>query len=1164
MSLRNWPHRPWLWSALLVAASAAPAAAQPPSPLELARGLRENGQAELALEYLKELEGKPLSADDKAALLLERAKCLLEASEGEPDEATRVGMVAGAREGLNTFLIKHPKHPRAVEAQLTAAKLTAVDAREQLNRARRMDIPGTSENPDERAAREAAMAKQKEEARKARRLFLLAAKQFGAASAQLRQRLDDKSLDPLARRALEREAFEAELAAGVNQFNTAETFMPPQLVTGAEKAERNKYLDQAKDTFGKLAKGPPTNRTAWVARAWVAEVTYEQDALNEAAEQVKAILRAPYAEAEEGKRMARFFQLRRDFLNALGDRNLQKVQASEAEIREWRRAYDNPRRPTPEAFAARYYQARALQSIAESAIGPPPKDGRPATFGAETRRRLEEAEKLYRGLTQTDNEYTARAARQRTAVVRRLLGEADQPLSAYDTFEKAQMASLIQLSKLAQAEAMPEKTEAQKARKEAEVKDRQLRTIALLERSRALATPQDNPADVNDVLLRLIYSYQLTGQPYQAAVLGEHVARTIKGPGGKAAYAGWLSLVNYLAAGRRAKGEGARGADRERAVAVARFLEERFPNDAATDSARHQLASLYLEEKKPLEAFEALLKVRPAYAQITHVRLLEGYLAAQLVAPRDSDLPEARKAEVFKRAVADLAKVTKPAPVATEDDVRDYVSARCRLASLMLAQGRADPAAEKAAPGYDQALAVADAAVRDIPTFNALTEAKGGAKALNLDGREMMLLAQDAQGRASYLRARALMDAADATPDPAARQQKYDAAARTLQPVVELVEKNGPLFTPEMKKWSEGIGEDRDTVQKARIAQLAGVVDKTRVDVVLAAFRLKVKQSKGAEAAALLNLIEKAGGSIENSLPLLEPVGRELAVQLAVLRKEGKKAEADALSAGLAVLLNKITTVKKLPEPTVLFVGQMLVEVGQFDKAVEMLRKIPAPEFAGWQENKPELIPQEVRGRVQAQIRDYAAAQYGIARALREAKRYKEAEELLRGVVGRPEKPGWGSGRLYFRKELALVHEGKAEGIANPKEANAEWGQAVKEWTALFNVQRARLQKPPPGATPQQMAEFRNAFADAFLDVNRCLVRANEQLLKGRPPEKLQKTYSDVGRRLAEMEWQIPAAEWQPEVQHRYADLLRDSPPLLAAYKAAGGKFFLEKIPFRQ
>ena len=150
MPFRTGPYRPWLWSFAAVALAAGPVAAQPPSPLELVRGLRENGQVDLALEYLKELEGRPLSADDKAALPLERAKCLLDASEEEADEGTRLGMVSEAKEGLNGFLIAHPKHPRAVEALLALAKLTALDAKEQLNRARRMEVPPAGEGKEPR------------------------------------------------------------------------------------------------------------------------------------------------------------------------------------------------------------------------------------------------------------------------------------------------------------------------------------------------------------------------------------------------------------------------------------------------------------------------------------------------------------------------------------------------------------------------------------------------------------------------------------------------------------------------------------------------------------------------------------------------------------------------------------------------------------------------------------------------------------------------------------------------------------------------------------------------------------------------------------------------------------------------------------------------------
>ena len=112
-----------------------------------------------------------------------------------------------------------------------------------------------------------------------------------------------------------------------------------------------------------------------------------------------------------------------------------------------------------------------------------------------------------------------------------------------------------------------------------------------MERARDLATPQDNPADVADVNIRLIDFYRMTGQPYESAVLGEFIARTTKTPGGKSALAGAKALIGYNAAFDQIKNveadklEGVRKADRERATRLALFIDKTFPNDTATDYA---------------------------------------------------------------------------------------------------------------------------------------------------------------------------------------------------------------------------------------------------------------------------------------------------------------------------------------------------------------------------------------------------------------------------------------------------------------------------------------------------------------------------------------------------------------------------------------------------
>ncbi len=254
--------RSWFWSAALVLLTAGPLLAQgtqppPLSPLDLVRGLREAGMVDLAIEYLREIENQPLSDNDKKAIPLERARCLLDAADDEPDEGTRTSMIGEARDAFNEFLVKNPNHPRASEASLAVARLISVEAKAQLNRARRMEVP-----PKEDAGNAAAVAKQRDEAKKAQELFKVAAKRFTEGAEQITAKLNDKSLDPLTQKSLAREKFEAELASAVNQFYMADT-----ILAGGVEATRQRvtFLEQAQKQFEALAKGVQNNRTVWVA-----------------------------------------------------------------------------------------------------------------------------------------------------------------------------------------------------------------------------------------------------------------------------------------------------------------------------------------------------------------------------------------------------------------------------------------------------------------------------------------------------------------------------------------------------------------------------------------------------------------------------------------------------------------------------------------------------------------------------------------------------------------------------------------------------------------------------------------------------------------------------------------------------------------------------------
>jgi hypothetical protein len=1116
-----------------------------PNPLDLVRGLRDQGMADLALEYLRDLEAKPLPAAVKAELPLERAKCLLEAADDEPDEGTRVSLIGEAKDGFTAFLKQFPTHDRATEAYLALARLAALDAKAQLARARRIDVPAEEGKP-----RDEAVIKQKAEAKASRKLFDDATKQFKGAADRLKTKLAQPKLDPQLRRALVQAKFDAELAAAVNQFSLGDTYLH---ATANEKKERSDLIEKARQLFAALSNDPATPpRVAYVAQAWMAECEYEKENFKVADDAFNAIEKARSTEADDGKRLVGFFQIRHKLLKG-------EFPGVERDARAWLSHYGTARRAQAEAVAVRWYLGLSLFVQAEALVGKTKTP--PAVLPGTARTRYAEAEKLFRVVSQTDNEYAHRATNQRMATVRRLLGEADKPPAEYKTFEDCQMASLIQMSKLLDAEKDPAKTD--------EAKARRLAIVALLERARGLATDKDSPADVSEVLIRLIYYYQQTDQPYQAAVLGEYVARTVKSTGGKSSVAGVLGLLGYTTAAGQIKTteadklEVARRADRDRAVRLARFLDEKFPNDTATDRARHRLAGLLYEDGKVVEAYDALLKVRAGYDQIGTVRLFQGAVAQQLLAPKDSPLPDARKRDVFRRTVADLDKVAKPAAEAEDEDVRTYLSARCRLALLYLLQPRLDPETEKKTPGYPKARVIAEDAMGLVPSFTALVKEDAGTKTPNLDGWEMKLLAEDARTRAVFLEGQALFVAG-----------KYEEVFAAIGPVLAEMNEAGTFAAavqkagdapppkkgaaPKKGKDDEPPADDPDAGAKARAIKTAEGVDKVRRDLIVLALKARVKQGQADKAAELLDLLKKYGGNIEANVATLQQLTTEMAAQIIDLRKTGKADEAQALSDGFAKLLDRVSAEPNLPPAVQLFLGQSLSLVGDYAKAEEMLKKVPSPADRTLLAKPLGEVKDDA---VRLQILLYRRATLELVRAFRLARKYPEGDALLQFSMGTPDKQEWAFNSLDFRKEMALLYEARGADEANVPLANKLWGEAVKEWTLQFNLARARLSKEPPkGANDQidnaAVQRNKNAYFEAFFEYNRCIVKANMQLRKGSP--KLQETFDSVGKKFVDVE-KTAGEDMVPEVRAKYAEFLLEVPELKKAYEAAGGKQFTEK-----
>ena len=224
------------------------------------------------------------------------------------------------------------------------------------------------------------------------------------------------------------------------------------------------------------------------------------------------------------------------------------------------------------------------------------------------------------------------------------------------------MASLIQMSPLIDLEKDPAK------RGGDEAKAKRLAIVALLERPCDLATRRTTRATSptcssgsSTTTRRPTSRTRRRSWPstWPGRARARAGRRPTPGPAGSTptpASPGRSAPPTPTAAGPRRK------TDRDRAIRLAKYLVEKFPNDAATDRARFALARLKYEDGKPEEAYDAALKVRPGFEGIAGARLFEGAVASQLLTAKDLPLSPERKLAIFHRTTGDLARLVKPLP----------------------------------------------------------------------------------------------------------------------------------------------------------------------------------------------------------------------------------------------------------------------------------------------------------------------------------------------------------------------------------------------------------------------------------------------------------------------------------------------------------------------
>jgi hypothetical protein len=1010
--------------------AASPLFADQPSQLELVRALRTSGLVDLAVQRLEELKNKKgvLSADEAKLIPLELARIRLEEASRETEDSRRASLIGQAKNSFDEFIRNNPTHPMAAQANVEIARLFALQAKGQLSRANRLE------------SREAKAL----EFSRARPDFMTAINRYQGAITNLDNRLKGlDAKDPVAVE-LTRSRAQAELDAAILRYDLAFTY-----ISDDERKQKGEEIDKAQKEFDKIASKYPNGRIGHLAAVWSWQCGFVNGDEAKAVQAIEKFITANKGnrDAADAVRLASYFGIEHVFAadNAKDTTPGGKLIRTEQAAQRWLQMYPEAKN-TPEGLGARYRRAlmKEQQAFLPGGViveAPPKakapekpktpekskgadvaKDKKEEKEPAPTRRKiigispgakqlLEDANKIYKELTETDNEYSERANRHRLVnqlIILEAEGKGgDPPVKSINTLEQAYLAAQVQMARileLPQSGKSPDK-------QEDEEKDRMGKAISYLERGLARVTPKDTPRDVFDAQMLLINFLSKKDRAIEAAVLGEGLARNNpKMP--KASVAAALAVFAYNTALAKLKESPARSDEAEDSdirhiVTLGEYAEKTWPNDGPTDAIRHVLA-FYQEnrDKSHEQAWLTYSRIGNGYTEIYQARREMAGVMFYLIRPEEKDPKKYRdalaknitdKAQQFRATLAALEALPEPPASAPAAQAESWAGARTMQAQLYYMNG-----------DYDKVDAVIKATTDRIKNIGSLEPKKRDDLAYTIRGLKYNAL----QGRAAEF----------------IRVREFAKVGETLGAELEALKKE--MKAPAPPDAPPGFERMRSAQRGFMIVAMSAYVQNKQAD----------------QAGELLDALQEAGGSLESNLTTMRSLNTTIHGQITTLTKEGKKQDADDLAKTFSEFLDKIKgdDISKLSNGVIMFLGQGYQAVNQGAKAAELFEQLVKKPF----EPNPKKSAEENQEAQAKHATFVRQMELNQAHALRQAggkENFEKANALMQKIVGDPLKKGqrgWGASNIAIRKEYCMLFEDQL----NFNVAGNNWQQMIREF----------------------------------------------------------------------------------------------------------------------
>ncbi len=940
----------FLASAFQAGAQEAPHVAE----LRFVRDLRARHYPDLALEYLERLRKNNPSPELLRELPLELAQTRLEAAAEEPDSRKRVALFDQARGDFEAFLRDNSEHPRAGEAKLAVARVVVLEGRTQLSRALSEDAP------------EARVA----EGLKARERFVEAAgllkKAADDTDAQIAALGEPKNQAERARRKqLDAYRLQARLAVALNLFDQAETYLDQE----KEKVlvQHGKKVEEAARLLEALAGEDATSSVSWQARAWLGRCLFENGDPNKARAKLAEVINAVTPAAADGRRLARYFLLLVQSQDPQPDEARDPARFLATRINEasaWLVSYPNYAR-TPEGCGLRFLLAGLLKQRAAETKSLPQRD-----------LDLARARNLLSEIEQTENDFSERARRLKIAIIE-AQGGLMRDVASLKTFEDCYVRAQYEIVMMSK-DAKPEKEGPASDEKSLEARRKQHAeaVVSALERGLTFADAKPDKGkvapEVNNARAMLAY-YCLALQRYRDAIrYGEGFARDDP-RSGQAAMAAVYALDAYTRVIGQRERENALPEElrpeREKMLALARYMDERWPRELAGQMGRHQLALAVLREARQAkdgaeqtrllaEAIKGLASIGKDYPSyvVAQYQLAD----ACLQAGRDGldPLPGQQPGDYRKRALEVLTALPEPGAGAEGTVNEYYVLGRVKLAWELYRDKQFEPARQ-----------AADELAKKLP---AMPMDEAARQQLTANVTDLQIFTAGGLAEADFGKSR------------------YEEVAARLDPLAAAVSgtdtrPEGRLLAGELKKnvqlGSALLGMDlRANVQLGRLERVEPV--------------LKALQSLSAEG-------DDQGGTAK----VLQTLAVVIRQQVDELNAKGDQENKEKAVGSFTKVLDKVAEQPdKLDAKSRLLLAQCYANMENHRRAAELLERAAASGKGGTPEEK--------------------GTQLLYARELRLGKELAKAGKVLADIVGTPKAPGWGARNVdALLEEVALLED---------------------------------------------------------------------------------------------------------------------------------------------